>query len=54
MSPRAIRAQKALLRQWEALPLDEAIEAGIRTFAESYQSDEPATYMRRFLDRPRG
>lgn len=49
--PRAIRAQKALLRRWEALPLDQAIEAGIHTFAESYQSDEPATYMRRFLDR---
>ena len=52
--PLAIRAQKALLRQWESLPLDQAIEAGIRTFADSYRTDEPRTYMRRFLDRPRG
>ena len=52
-APRAIRAQKALLREWESRPLSEAIEAGIRTFAESYRHDEPREYMRRFLDRRR-
>lgn len=51
--PDAVRAQKALCRQWEALPLDEAIQAGIDAFADAYQGDEPREYMQRFLDRPR-
>jgi len=51
--PRAIRAQKALIRRWEQLPLNEAIEAGITAFAASFEHDEPHEYMRRFLDRPR-
>jgi enoyl-CoA hydratase/carnithine racemase len=51
--PRAIRAQKALVRQWEQLPLADAIEAGITAFAASFEHDEPREAMRRFLDRPR-
>lgn len=51
--PKAIRAQKALIAKWHALPLEAAIEAGIDTFAESYESDEPRTMMQAFLDRPR-
>ena len=51
--PRAIRAQKALIRQWRALPLDRAIDAGIDTFAAAYETDEPARLMNRFLERPR-
>jgi enoyl-CoA hydratase/carnithine racemase len=47
--PRAIRLQKALLGQWELLPLDEAIAAGIARFAESYESDEPKRMMQAFL-----
>jgi enoyl-CoA hydratase len=47
--PRAVRLQKRLLRQWEALPLAAAIEAGVRTFAEAYRTDEPALAMREFL-----
>ena len=51
--PEAIRLQKTLLRQWENLPLDEAIERGIETFAEAYHTDEPRLLMQRFLDRKR-
>jgi enoyl-CoA hydratase/carnithine racemase len=51
--PQAIRAQKALLREWEALPLAAAIEAGIQRFAQSWDSDEPARLMRAFLERKR-
>ena len=52
-APRALRAQKALLREWERLPLGEAIERGIEAFVEAYRSDEPKALMRRFLERPR-
>jgi enoyl-CoA hydratase/carnithine racemase len=52
-APRALRAQKALLREWERLPLGEAIERGIDAFVEAYRSDEPKALMRRFLERPR-
>lgn len=51
--PKAIRAQKALLRQWETLPLAEAIEQGIVSFRQTYHSDEPQVMMQRFLDRKR-
>ena len=43
--PRAIRAQKALIRRWESLPLDAAISAGIDSLAQAYESDEPRRYI---------
>ena len=49
--PRAVRAQKALMRRWQALPLDDAIAAGIDAFAEAYESDEPKSLMGTFLAR---
>lgn len=49
--PKAIRLQKALIRQWERLPLEEAIEAGIEAFAQAYETDEPTIRARQFLDR---
>ena len=49
--PRAIRLQKRLIRRWEELPLDEAISAGIDSFSEAYNSDEPSLLMNRFLNR---
>ena len=52
-APGAIRAQKALCRQWETLPLAEAVQAGIDAFAEAFRSDEPRAYMQRFLNRLR-
>jgi len=36
--PHAVRQQKKLIRQWEQLGLDSAIEAGIPAFAESFES----------------
>ena len=39
--PRAIRLQKELIREWEAMPVSEAIQAGIRMIARAYETDEP-------------
>jgi enoyl-CoA hydratase/carnithine racemase len=39
--PKAIRLQKELIREWEAMPVNEAIEAGIRCIVRAYQTDEP-------------
>jgi enoyl-CoA hydratase len=39
--PKAIRLQKELIREWEAMPVNDAIEAGIRCMYRAYQSDEP-------------
>jgi enoyl-CoA hydratase len=39
--PKAIRLQKELIRDWEAMPVNDAIEAGIRCMYRAYQSDEP-------------
>lgn len=50
-APGAVRAQKALCRQWEELPLADTIDQSIETFASAYQSDEPRRYMQRFLAR---
>lgn len=51
--PRAIRAQKALVRRWESLAREDAIEAGVAAFAAAWETDEPRRLMRAFLDRPR-
>ncbi len=51
--PLAVRAQKALIRDWERLPLDRAIEAGIDYLADAYKTDEPGRMMQQFLKRPR-
>jgi enoyl-CoA hydratase len=40
--PRAIRLQKELIREWESMSVNDAIEAGIRCMYRAYQSDEPA------------
>jgi enoyl-CoA hydratase len=51
--PRAIRSQKALCRDWEELPLSQAIQAGVDAFRDAYSTDEPQAYMQRFLRRHR-
>jgi enoyl-CoA hydratase/carnithine racemase len=51
--PEAIRAQKALIRKWQSLPLDDAISAGIDAFSDAYRTDEPRRRMQAFLDRKR-
>jgi enoyl-CoA hydratase len=49
--PIAIRSQKHLTRQWEILPLEHGIQAGIDSFASAYETDEPKTMMQPFLER---
>jgi enoyl-CoA hydratase/carnithine racemase len=51
--PRAVAAQKALIRAWEDLPLGEAIAAGVPAFAAAWESNEPRAMMARFLHRQR-
>ena len=47
--PKAIRAQKALCRDWEELPLSQAIKASVDVFGDAFLEDEPQAYMQRFL-----
>ena len=51
--PEALRAQKALLRQWEELPLKESVDLSIGVFGRSFLTDEPHRMMQGFLDRKR-
>lgn len=48
-APRAMRIQKALIRDWERMPLQEAIAIGIDGLVSAYDSSEPADYMEAFL-----
>ena len=43
--PVAIRLQKKLMREWERLPLDQAVARGVASFVESWQGDEPRRMM---------
>jgi enoyl-CoA hydratase/carnithine racemase len=45
----ALRLQKTLIRQWENLPLDKAIAAGVDAFEEAFKSDEPRRMIAAFL-----
>jgi len=49
----AVRSQKVLLREWEELPLSEAIERSVGAFRAAYGSGEPQRFMRAFLERKR-
>jgi enoyl-CoA hydratase len=51
--PQALRTQKALLRQWEELPLTESVSLSIGVFGRSYLTDEPKRLMQAFIDRKR-
>src|ERR1700712_3879922 len=51
--PEALRAQKALLKQWEELPLKESVGVSIRVFGQSFLTDEPHRLMQGFIDRKR-
>ena len=51
--PQAVRRQKRLMREWEQLPVDRAIAAGIGAFARSFDGDEPRQMMTAFLKRRR-
>jgi enoyl-CoA hydratase/carnithine racemase len=49
--PRAIRLQKALIRDWEELTVSGAIGRGIEAFTDAYETAEPSERMVRFLAR---
>jgi len=51
--PEALRSQKALLRQWEELPLTESVNLSIGVFGRSFLTDEPKRLMQGFIDRKR-
>lgn len=51
--PQAIRAQKALLRRWEELPLTESVDHSIKVFGASFLSGEPQRMMGDFIARKR-
>jgi enoyl-CoA hydratase/carnithine racemase len=50
-APEALRAQKALLRQWEELPLTESVDLSVGVFGRSFLTDEPKRLMQAFIDR---
>jgi enoyl-CoA hydratase/carnithine racemase len=52
-APQALRAQKALLRQWEELPLKESVNLSIGVFGQSFLTGEPQRLMQDFIDRKR-
>jgi len=49
----AVRIQKALMREWERLPLDDAIKAGIASFRASVAGGEPRRMLAEFTARRR-
>ena len=52
--PLAVRSQKALAREWERLPLEQGIEAGIDALSDAFKTDEPKRMMQPFFERKRG
>lgn len=51
--PQAIRRQKALMQVWEALPVGQAIAAGIDAFEQTFSTDEPRRMLSGFVNRKR-
>ena len=49
-APQALRAQKALLKQWEELPLKESVDLSIGVFGQSYLTGEPQKLMQDFVN----
>lgn len=51
--PRAIRAQKELIRDWERMSIADAVQQGIRAVAAAHGTEEPRRLMAAFLERKR-
>ncbi|HVV62674.1 MAG TPA: enoyl-CoA hydratase [Pseudolabrys sp.] len=51
--PQAVRRQKTLMREWEQLPADRAIAAGIEAFVRAFETDEPKRMLSAFAKRKR-
>ena len=52
-APQALRSQKAMLKQWEDLPLKESIAMSVKVFGEAYLTGEPQRLMQGFINRKR-
>jgi enoyl-CoA hydratase/carnithine racemase len=52
-APKAVRAQKRLMRRWERLSIDEAVQAGIDAMAQSVADGEHLERMTAFVNRKR-
>ncbi len=50
-TPKAVRAQKRLMRRWERLSIDESIQAGIDAMAQSVADAEHLERMEAFVNR---
>jgi enoyl-CoA hydratase/carnithine racemase len=51
--PQAVRLQKKLMQDWEQLPADAAISAGIDAFVRAFETDEPKRMLSAFVNRKR-
>ena len=51
--PHAVRSQKRLMQEWEKLPTDCAIDAGIEALVHAFDTDEPKRLLGAFLNRKR-
>ena len=49
--PNAIRAQKALIRDWERMSIADAVQQGIRAVAAAHGSEEARQLMAAFVER---
>ncbi len=53
LGPQVLASQKALLRRWEGVSVDQAVQASVGVFASAFETDEPRRHMAAFLDRRR-
>src|SRR5262245_54873513 len=49
-TPRAIRAQKALINRWERVSVEEGVMAGIDALSDAYKTGEPQAAIGAFFD----
>lgn len=54
MGPAALRSQKRLLRWWDEMSVEQAVEASVAEFGRAFETDEPRRYMAPFTNRKRG
>lgn len=51
IGPVVLRQQKKLLRRWESMSIDEAIEDSVAEFGRAFTTSEPRQFMNAFLAR---
>ncbi|MBF5006758.1 enoyl-CoA hydratase [Diaphorobacter caeni] len=51
IGPVVLRQQKRLLRRWEGMTLDAAVDDSIAEFGEAFKTGEPQHHMNAFLDK---